>query len=300
MSTPPKVTLGLPVFNAEKYIGKKIESLLSQTYPYFEIIISDNASTDSTAEICREYTNKDKRIRFYQQEKNRGIFWNYNFILQKANSEYFMWTAVDDSLFPDFLEKNVSALEKNKKLVASIGKVENVGHFVDRFKPSPNESFFKKLYKKFRYRFMGMGIYSLSGSYDEKINFFLRKSSAHCIFALYRTDVLRKSMIKKPIGMWDYIIVLNALRYGDFNVVNETLWNFYTGGMSSKGNLRAFLDKDVGFMESFFPYAHYTSWCFRNFGSKLFLKNLDFFIKLNLFTIFIFFVGVLKLIKPNI
>jgi len=68
----PKVTIGLPVYNGEKFIRKNLDSLLSQSYPYFELIISDNASTDSTSSICKEYEKKDKRIRYIRQKKNMG------------------------------------------------------------------------------------------------------------------------------------------------------------------------------------------------------------------------------------
>ena len=80
----PKISIGIPVYNGEKFIRKCIESVLQQTNRNFELIISDNASTDSTPEICKEFLNKDDRISFERQDKNMGGCWNFNFLLQKA------------------------------------------------------------------------------------------------------------------------------------------------------------------------------------------------------------------------
>ncbi|MGI0023127.1 MAG: glycosyltransferase family 2 protein, partial [Nitrososphaeraceae archaeon] len=115
----PKVSIGLFVYNGEKFIRKRLDSLLEQTFTDFELIISDNASTDFTSAICEEYAKKDKRVRYIHQEKNKGAIWNFIFVLQEAKSDYFVWAAVDDLLSPDFLEKNVKVLESNKNVVGS-------------------------------------------------------------------------------------------------------------------------------------------------------------------------------------
>ena len=86
----PLVTIGMPVFNCDKYIAKAIESVLNQSYKNIQLIISDNSSNDRTLDICMDYHLKDDRIKLYKQKKNMGMFWNYNFVLQKAKSEYFV------------------------------------------------------------------------------------------------------------------------------------------------------------------------------------------------------------------
>src|SRR5207245_5286947 len=120
----PRVSVGLPVYNGEKFLRKRLDSVLEQTFENFELIISDNASTDATLVICMEYSKKDKRIRYIRQEKNMGLTWNFNFVLQEAKGEYFVWAAVDDHWYPTFLEKNVKNLESNKNIVGSISKVK--------------------------------------------------------------------------------------------------------------------------------------------------------------------------------
>lgn len=92
----PCVSIGMPVFNGGKYIREALDSLLAQTFTDFELIISDNASTDGTEAICREYEEKDSRIRYVRQTENRGAAANFRFVLGEARGEYFMWAACDD------------------------------------------------------------------------------------------------------------------------------------------------------------------------------------------------------------
>src|SRR5437868_2552891 len=87
----PKVSVGLPVYNAENYLDDSLRNLLSQSYPDFELIISDNASTDATEEVCRDYAAKDRRIIYYRNNCNMGISWNHNRVFSLSSGEFFMW-----------------------------------------------------------------------------------------------------------------------------------------------------------------------------------------------------------------
>src|SRR6266853_631610 len=73
----PIVSVGLPVYNGEAYLRQVLESVLAQTFTEFELVISDNASTDGTEKICREYAAADPRIRWHRQARNRGVTWNF-------------------------------------------------------------------------------------------------------------------------------------------------------------------------------------------------------------------------------
>lgn len=101
---PPKISIGMPVYNGSEYIRQAIDSLLVQSFTDFELIISDNASTDDTQEICKEYAKKDCRICYIRQLRNLGAFLNFKFVLEKATGEFFMWAAIDDLRSPDCLE----------------------------------------------------------------------------------------------------------------------------------------------------------------------------------------------------
>ena len=115
----PKVSIGFAVFNGEKTIHKALNSILSQTFRDFELIISDNASSDSTEKICEMYKLKDNRIKYIRQNKNIGAAANYKYVLNQAKGEYFMWAAADDWHSDDFLELNVAALDSNSDYSAS-------------------------------------------------------------------------------------------------------------------------------------------------------------------------------------
>ena len=94
----PLVTVGMPVYNGEKFIREALDALLAQTYTDFELIISDNASTDGTEASCRGYAGRDSRIRYVRQSENRGLIANFQFLLDEAAGKYFMWAAADDML----------------------------------------------------------------------------------------------------------------------------------------------------------------------------------------------------------
>src|SRR4030066_62015 len=87
----PTVSIGMPVYNGEPYIRAALESLLAQTFTDFELIISDNASTDATESICREYAARDSRIDYVRHEKNQGASANFQFVLDQARGEFFIW-----------------------------------------------------------------------------------------------------------------------------------------------------------------------------------------------------------------
>jgi glycosyltransferase involved in cell wall biosynthesis len=91
----PSVSIGLPVYNGAGTIGQAIISLLAQTFADFELIISDNASTDATEEICRDFARRDGRIRYVRQPQNRGPIATFAFVLAEARAPLYMWAVAD-------------------------------------------------------------------------------------------------------------------------------------------------------------------------------------------------------------
>ena len=124
----PLVIIGVPVYNGEKFIKRRIESILAQSYKEFEVIISDNASDDSTQNICKQYEKLDERITYHRQEKNIGYVENFNYLIKNAKGKYFVIAAVDDLWEPNFLEENVQILESDSTTIGSIGNVEFFGY----------------------------------------------------------------------------------------------------------------------------------------------------------------------------
>lgn len=119
MTKSPRLSIGMPVYNAERFLPEAIESMLGQTYEDFELIISDNASVDRTAEICREYQARDSRIKIYRSDRNLGGGWNHNRVLELAQGELFKWATHDDLHAPQFLEMCIAALDANPSAVLS-------------------------------------------------------------------------------------------------------------------------------------------------------------------------------------
>jgi glycosyltransferase involved in cell wall biosynthesis len=125
----PRASIGLPVFNAAASLGGAIDSLLAQTMTDFELVISDNASTDSTAEIARAYVERDSRIRYVRQTRNIGAFPNFAAVLREARGEYFMWAAADDQYAPSHLEDVVRELDGHPEAVAAMSATAR--HYAD-------------------------------------------------------------------------------------------------------------------------------------------------------------------------
>jgi len=112
------VTIGMPVYNDKLFLRKSLESIINQSYSNFEFIISDDCSTDGSAQVCEEYASKDPRIKYIRQNHNIGISRNMEFLLQQANGDYFMWAGDDDLWHTDFILSHVNVLENNPNVIS--------------------------------------------------------------------------------------------------------------------------------------------------------------------------------------
>jgi glycosyltransferase involved in cell wall biosynthesis len=132
----PRVSIGLPVYNGQDFLAAAIDSMLAQSFTDFELIISDNGSTDRTPEICRRYAALDKRIRYYRESENRGLAWNFNRAFELARGEYFKWHAHDDLCAPTLLEKCVAVLDHDPSIVLCFARPMVIDH---NGKPLPDD-----------------------------------------------------------------------------------------------------------------------------------------------------------------
>lgn len=112
----PRVSIGVPVFNGEAFIETALRSLLTQTYTDIEVVISDNASTDRTEEICRRIAAEDSRVRYSRASANRGLVWNHRRALAMARGEFFMFAPHDDWFAPSYVEAAVQALDADPEV----------------------------------------------------------------------------------------------------------------------------------------------------------------------------------------
>jgi glycosyltransferase involved in cell wall biosynthesis len=111
------VSIGLPVYNGAQHLRESLDALLSQSHHRFELIISDNASTDDTSDICLEYAGRDDRIRYYRNEANHGSIVNFNRVLALAEGEYFMWAADHDNWGREYVSRCVQVLDNDSTVV---------------------------------------------------------------------------------------------------------------------------------------------------------------------------------------
>ena len=165
-SCRPKVSIGMPVYNGEVFIRDALDSLVAQSFANFELIISDNASTDHTEAICRRYASQDSRINYVRQTKNIGADANFQFVLDKATGEYFMWNAADDFRSKDCIEYYLSKIGNAggvfttyavinrkdgsivKRNVPELSTLQSRRESLKRFFIKNNSSFYYGLYKR--------------------------------------------------------------------------------------------------------------------------------------------------------
>ena len=281
----PKISIGIPVYNGEKFIRKCIESVLQQTNRNFELIISDNASTDSSPEICKEFLNKDNRITFVRQNKNMGRLWNFHFLVTKAVGEYFVWVPVDTFLLPEFLERNIAVLESQDKVVGCISKIKIVDNSIDRFETQ------KRILKKIGLVYRPFDTLPITGNYNERIRKYLKHFPWEMFYSVFRTKALKDSVVLNPSFLvgHDAGLVLNILKHGEIQVVNQILLeSIPVGG--------AFTYK---FYKNIMPYYPLTKWCIKNLGWKIFFRNIDHFLRLGLDGMIIQYTSFYKNIKEK-
>jgi glycosyltransferase involved in cell wall biosynthesis len=162
----PRLSIGLPVYNGEKFLKEAIESLLAQTFADFELIICDNASTDKTEEICRTYATKDERIRYYRNERNIGCAPNFNRVFELSTGEYFKWAAYDDLHAPDFISRCIEILDKDPSIILCHSQAYLIDENSDILRtydiklktdsPKPQERFHELLTKHLCYQCYGV------------------------------------------------------------------------------------------------------------------------------------------------
>lgn len=136
-----RVSIGLPVYNGERFLPDAIGSLLRQTFEDFELIISDNASTDTTGEICRGYAERDRRIRYLPLKENIGSAPNFNRVAQLSSTPYFSWAAHDDVWAPRYLERCLEALDRDPSVVLAYTRasvIDESGDHVRDFGAGPD------------------------------------------------------------------------------------------------------------------------------------------------------------------
>lgn len=202
----PTISIGLPVYNGERYLREAIDSVLKQTFRDIELIISDNASTDGTEAICREYANRDQRVRYVRNNVNEGAAGNFRRTFELASGKYFKWVAVDDITAPDFLEKCKRVLDERSHVVVCTSKVSIIDEngAVLRQYADRQDLLQDRASQRFAER--------------------LRQDSwCNAVYGLMRADILSKTKLLGSYSGSDEALMLELSLYGCFAELPEYL-----------------------------------------------------------------------------
>ncbi|HET9013123.1 MAG TPA: glycosyltransferase family 2 protein [Gemmatimonadaceae bacterium] len=258
-ATVPVVSIGLPVYNGEATVAAAIESLLAQSFGDFELIISDNASTDATEAICRRLAAGDPRVRYVRQPGNRGPIANFEYVLAEARAALFMWAASDDRWEPEFLADNVRLLEREPAAVSSVSLVSQ---------PSIAEP----------------GTAPLRGGFVSKVRRLIRENAGNSrYYGVWRTPVLREAM-RRGSGHFiasDWAIIISACRHGDFVTTDRVLMTRGGRGASTAWRRQMALFGCRG-IDRVLPLWAFTRWLARNLTPWELLRCLDVILLRNL------------------
>lgn len=221
-SPPPSVSIGLPVYNGARFLPQALESLLGQSFSDIELIVSDNASSDSTQDICTEYAMRDARIRYVRQNVNIGAMRNWNFVARQARGKYFKWSSASDYCAPDMLARCFAAMEAESDIVLCYGQTclvdqetgeltEYTGN-IEVMEDRPHERFSK-----------------LCGS--------LKLNNAYG--GLIRTDALHRTKLNRLYSGGDIILMAELALMGRFRLLPQTLLYRRMGRETSSNELSA-------------------------------------------------------------
>jgi hypothetical protein len=208
MQRTPRVTLGVPLYNAERYLEQCLDAVLAQEFTDFEVVVSDNASTDATWEICQRYAAADPRFRLYRNERNLGGHANFARVVELARGELFKWVAYDDVCLPGHLRACVAALDAagpetvlaypRTVLIDSNGAV--LGPYADRMDLRDRRAWRR-----------------VAGA-AHHVNL------CHAHFGVFRTAALRRTGLIRPYLGSDYTLVAEVARLGRIHEVPEELF----------------------------------------------------------------------------
>lgn len=206
VGSTPRVTIGLPVRNGARYLERQVDSILAQDFTDFELVISDNASSDATEQICRRYAEQDDRVRYHRTEVDRGLAWNWNRTFELATAPYFKWVAHDDEHEPTFLSRCVEVLDADPTVVcchsASVDIDEDgvvLQHYPARTRPA-------------------------SPSPHIRFGDVLRPHPCFQIYGVVRREELAKTQLHRPVPEIDHVLIAELSLLGRLYEVEDPLF----------------------------------------------------------------------------
>lgn len=224
---PPRVSIALPVYNGERYLAQTIECLLAQDYQDVELLISDNASTDSTPQIALGYVRSDKRVTYVRNKRNLGVHPNFNAAFHRARGRYFKWAAHDDLYAPDFLSRCVAVLERDDSIALCFTRfraIDQDGVFIGEQQWTMN---------------------LLAERPHQRFRQLVAKGRGHsALFGVIRTAMLRKTRLLAHYWGADRALLAELSLHGRFYEISDPLfyWRDHPGRSPYASDRVAFTD----------------------------------------------------------
>jgi glycosyltransferase involved in cell wall biosynthesis len=204
----PPVSIGMPVYNGERYVGEAIDSVLAQTDGDFELIVSDNASRDRTEAICRDYAARDRRVRFYRARENRGASWNFERVFRLARGRYFRWCAADDRWEPELLARTKLVLDRRPDVILAYPRtnlIDSQGRLIRRYEGDLDVTQDTAV-ARYRHIVRKLGL-------------------CHAMFGLMRAEVLRQTSLIASYSGSDQVLLAQLAILGKLLLLPEYLFN---------------------------------------------------------------------------
>ncbi len=205
----PRVSLALPVYNGADYLRQTLEAVRAQTFKDWELVISDNSSTDGTLEIIQEFAALDERISYRVHPENIGAHRNYNSIIPHVSGEYFKWLAHDDLFAPTFIEQCVEILDARPEVVlvfAATDRIDEQSNVISELRSTMS--------------------YESDSPYERLRAYIGDRMKAPQIFGVMRRSVLLDTALLRSYGASDFTFLEELAMRGRFAYIPEPLF-FY-------------------------------------------------------------------------
>jgi len=202
----PDVSICLPVYNGARYIQHALQSVLEQTFENFELIISDNASTDTTSDICQDIASRDSRVRYFRSDINRGLASNFNYAFSLATAPFLMWIGHDDVMGPTYVSRCVEELAADSSAVlcfANAHYIDDTGRVVTRT------------------NLLNPGASHIG---SERFSEVLYDAQCDPVFGLMRREILKHTKLHGAYADSDRVLLAELCLHGRFCLISERLF----------------------------------------------------------------------------
>lgn len=220
----PRLSIGLPVYNGERYLAQVLDDLLAQTFADFEIIVNDNASTDRTPEICASRIKRDPRVRYFRNTRNVGAINNFNRVFHLSKAPLFKWVASDDVHRPTYLQEAIAILDRNEDVILAHSACAFIDQGGDQFAYDHRTSSYLDPYTGV---FQKPDSTCIGESHNPLVRFWQVVTHARWgthMFGIVRRDILAKTSLLLNFAGSDRAMLAELSLLGRFQSTNSVLY----------------------------------------------------------------------------